>query len=124
MQGDRDGPGFDDVGDPLGVQGRAGAYIPWALPIAGAKQSIPVASMKPSATSKRLPVRLLIGADAVLDPFDALDLALDVGAVALGFGDDLFVCRWFSSTGRDEASNSTEFHPASRHEVMTSRSGQ
>ena len=34
------------------------------------------------------------------------------------------VWRWFSSTGRAEASKSTEFHPASRHDVMTSRSGQ
>jgi hypothetical protein len=34
------------------------------------------------------------------------------------------VCRVFSSTGRWEASNNTEFHPRSRHVVMTSRSGQ
>ena len=31
----------------------------------------------------------VVGADAVLDAGDALDLALDLGAVALGLGDDL-----------------------------------
>ncbi len=34
------------------------------------------------------------------------------------------VCRWFSSTGSCEASNSTEFQPTSRHSVITERSGQ
>jgi len=34
------------------------------------------------------------------------------------------VCRWFSSTGSAEASNNTEFQPASRHELITARSGQ
>ena len=86
---DRDRVGLDDVGDALGIEGRSAAYMPCALPIAGAKQSIPVSRMNVERHVERLPGGLLIRTDAVLDSLDALDLALDVRPVPAGLGHDL-----------------------------------
>ncbi len=57
--------------------------------MAGAKQSIPVARMKSSATSSDWIVAGGIRADAVLDALDPLDLAFDGGAVPPRLGHDL-----------------------------------
>ena len=57
--------------------------------MAGAKTSTSVRSRKSRTTSSDLPLGLGVGADAVLDAGDRLDLALDVRAVPAGLGDDL-----------------------------------
>ena len=67
----------------------AAVYWPWALPIAGAKQSTPVRCDEVDRHLEALLGRRLVGADAVLDALDALDLALDVGAAGARLGDDL-----------------------------------
>ena len=100
------------------------AYTPCALPIAGAKQSTPVARMKAERHLERLARRLLVGADVVLDPLDALDLALDVGAVAARLGHDLV---GLALVLLDRQRRGVEQHgvPAAlQARVMTSRSGQ
>ena len=90
VQRHRDAGGLDQVGDPLVRRAPARRlYWPCALPIAGAKQSTPVRLMKSTATSRLCCAGRLVGADAVLDALDALDLALDVRAVPAGLGDDL-----------------------------------
>ena len=99
-------------------------YMPWALPIAGAKTSTPVALTKSIARLERLLVDPLV-VGHVLDPLEALDLALDQRAVATGLGDDLDALALVLLDARAcEPSNRTEFQPFSRHSLMTSRSGQ
>ena len=92
--------------------------------MAGANTSMPVALMKPIATgsdwvsatsSEPMP-----SSTPVIDSISPSTLAPYERASAT----TSMVCRRFSSTGSDEASNSTEFQPLARHALITARSGQ
>ncbi len=98
--------------------------MPCALPMAGANTSTPVASMKATETSS------VCRADSVSEPMPSSTPVIDsispstCAPYRRASATTSMVCRWFSSTGSWEASNSTEFQPTSRHSVITARSGQ
>ena len=100
------------------------AYMPCALPIAGAKQSIPVARMNSSATSSDWRVDSSSEPTSSSTPLMPSISPSTCAPYRRASATTSFVWRWFSSTGSDDASNSTEFQPPSRHDVITSRSGQ
>ena len=100
------------------------AYMPWALPMAGAKQSTPVCRMKSSATSSERALAGLVGADAVLDALDGLDLAFDGGPERVRLGHDLGTQVAVLLDAQPRAVEEDGVPPLARQAVMTARSGQ
>ena len=99
------------------------AYVPWALPIAGANTSTPVAVTNSTTVSSdwtsaaSSPVISSVRLKPSISPSTSAPWRA-------GLGDDLDALAGFSSTDSFEASNRTEFQPSARHWLITARSGQ
>src|SRR5580704_1120189 len=114
----------DDLCDSVEIDRRFGFVEPCAVPMAGAKQSIPVAwtnsthlSTGTSSPSDSEPTSSSIPRTASSSPSTPAPCLRAIATTSL-------VCRRFSSYERFEASNKAEFHPASKHVLMMETSGQ
>src|SRR3984885_8126349 len=89
VQGDRDRLGRHDVGHPLRVQLGLRPVDTVRVADRGREHVDPGRPDEVERDRQRLPVRLLVGADAVLDAGDRLDLAPDVGPDRPRLGHDV-----------------------------------
>ena len=99
----------------------AALYWPWALPMAGAKTSTPVCLMKSTAISR------LCSLDASSEPMSSSLPSMPSispstwAPCARASATTSIVWARLSATSSSWASKSTEFQPASRHSLITSR---
>ena len=99
------------------------AYVPWALPIAGANTSTPVALTKSTTVSSdwtfaaSSPVISSVRLKPSISPSTSAPWRRASATTSMHW-------RRFSSTDSFEASNRTEFQPSARHWLITARSGQ
>ena len=98
-------------------------YVPWALPMAGANTSTPVARTKSTTVSSdwtcsaSSPVISSVRLKPSISPSTRAPYRLASSTTSMHW-------RWFSSTDSLLASNRTEFQPLARQAEITARSGQ
>ena len=107
---------WSSVGDAL--------YRPCALPMAGAKQSTPVRSMKSTATSRLCCAETSSDPTPSSTPWIPSISPSTCAPTCLASATTSMVCARFSATSSSWASNSTEFQPPARQSLITDRSGQ